>query len=233
MNTLVLIHGWGTTGGIWQRQVEAFRPKGVRVLAPTLAVWKLDFLINYFKELNLAETCLAGWSLGGMLLLEALCREGLAPAGWVLFATPARFCQGPDFPLGQPPALVRGMRRALRDRAPEVLADFARRCLAPREAAWGEEMADYFRPTADIPDLAAGLDYLLRSEVRPLLSRAPAGAVVIHGEEDPIVSPAQGEFLARNLPGARLCLLPGAGHAPFVTQAGRVHEFLLEIIEGG
>ena len=67
--------------------------------------------------------------------------------------------------------------------------------------------------------LAAGLDYLLNRDLRPLLPRLPAGAVIIQGQEDRIVAPAQGEFLQEQLPGARLNLLPGAGHLPFLTQA--------------
>ena len=67
--------------------------------------------------------------------------------------------------------------------------------------------------------LAAGLDYLLNRDLRPLLGRLPGGAVVIQGQGDRIVPPAQGEFLREQLPGARLNLLPGAGHLPFLTQA--------------
>ena len=66
--------------------------------------------------------------------------------------------------------------------------------------------------------LEAGLDYLLHRDLRPLLSRLPAGAVVIQGQEDRIVPPAQGEFLQEQLAGARLNLLPGTGHLPFLTQ---------------
>jgi pimeloyl-[acyl-carrier protein] methyl ester esterase len=230
MNTLVLIHGWGATGRIWQGQVEAFQRRGLRVLAPTLPVWEADFLINLFKGLNQAKTCLAGWSLGGMLLLEALGRANLSPGKLVLFATPARFCQAPDFPLGQPPAVVRGMRRALRERPAALLADFTRRCLAPEEQSWQKDLADYFTLTCDTPDLAAGLDYLLHTDLRPLLPRTPPGALIIQGEADAVVPPGQAGFLAQNLPDAHLIMLPGAGHAPFITQAARVNELLAQIL---
>ena len=74
--------------------------------------------------------------------------------------------------------------------------------------------------------LAAGLDYLLHRDLRPLLPRLPAGAVVIQGQEDRIVDPAQGRFLQEQLPGARLNLLPGAGHLPFLTQAAAFNGIL-------
>ncbi len=55
-----------------------------------------------------------GWSLGGMLLLEAL--SGLtdpSPGGLVLVGVAPVFTRRPDYPWGQPPAVVRAMRRAL------------------------------------------------------------------------------------------------------------------------
>ena len=36
--------------------------------------------------------------------------------------------------------------------------------------------------------------------------------VVLHGTEDPLFPYAHGEALARQIPGARLIPLPGAGH---------------------
>ena len=68
-------------------------------------------------------------------------------------------------------------------------------------------------------NLAEGLDYLLQRDLRPLLACLPAGAVVIQGQADRIVDPAQGRFLQEQLSGARLHLLASAGHLPFLTQA--------------
>ena len=99
-----------------------------------------------------------------------------------------------------------------------MLAEFAEQCLAPGEAAFASQAREALASQAGPETLAAGLDYLLHRDLRPLLSRLPGGAVVIQGQEDRIVPPAQGEFLQEQLPGARLNLLPGAGHLPFLTQ---------------
>ena len=74
--------------------------------------------------------------------------------------------------------------------------------------------------------LAAGLDHLLVQDLRPLFPGLPTGAVVIQGQADRIVDPAQGEFLTGHLAGARLNLLPGAGHLPFLTQAAAFNGIL-------
>ena len=107
-----------------------------------------------------------------------------------------------------------------------MLAEFAEQCLAPGEAAFASQAREAFASQAGPETLAAGLDYLLNQDLRPLLPRLPAGAVVIQGQEDRIVDPAQGQFLQEQLAGARLNLLPGAGHLPFLTQAAAFNGIL-------
>jgi pimeloyl-[acyl-carrier protein] methyl ester esterase len=108
----------------------------------------------------------------------------------------------------------------------QVLAEFAEQCLAPGEAAFASQAREAFAVPAAAETLAAGLDYLLQRDLRPLLSRLPAGAVVIQGQADRIVDPAQGRILQEQLPGARLHLLPAAGHLPFLTQAAAFNGIL-------
>jgi len=108
----------------------------------------------------------------------------------------------------------------------QVLADFAEQCLAPAEAEFAAQAREAFTAPAASGTLAAGLDYLLQCDLRPLLSRVPAGAVVVQGQADRIVDPAQGRILQERLPGARLHLLPAAGHLPFLTQAAAFNRIL-------
>lgn len=233
MKNLVLLHGWGATGSIWRRQVEAFSGQGVTVLTPTLPAWEVPWLLGYLKKLPLDETVLVGWSLGGMLLLEALSREPLAPAGLILVATPASFCQRPDHPFGQPSAVVRGLRRTVRENSHRALTDFAIRCLARGEANFQEELLQGFQPRHNGADLAVGLDYLLNTDLRPHLSRVLAGALVLQGDQDAIVPPAQTEVLRQYLREAQVVEFFGAGHAPFITQADAFNEVLEKIVGGG
>ena len=133
MKTLVLLHGWGASGAIWQRQVQAFGGE-CRVLTPEISRWDADWLTEYLAAVPLRESVLVGWSLGGMLLLEALARlKGPAPLATVLVGVAPVFCRRPDHPWGQPVAAVRAMRRALRSDPRRVINDFARACLAPGE----------------------------------------------------------------------------------------------------
>jgi pimeloyl-[acyl-carrier protein] methyl ester esterase len=226
MTTLVLFHGWGASGRVWERQVAAFGDR-LTVLTPTVPVWEVGWFSEFLEKLPLRECLLVGWSLGGMLLLEALSSlTGPRPGGLVLVGVAPVFTRRRDYPWGQPLTMVRAMRRALTKNPSKVLAEFAEQCLAPGEAAFASQAREAFAVPAAAGTLAAGLDYLLQRDLRPLLSRLPAGAVVIQGQADRIVDPAQGRFLQEQLSGARLNLLPAAGHLPFLTQAAAFNGIL-------
>jgi pimeloyl-ACP methyl ester carboxylesterase len=226
MTALVFFHGWGASGRVWERQAAAFGDR-MPVLTPTAPVWEVDWLAEYLRGLDLQECLLVGWSLGGMLLLEALSRHQASPPNrLVLVGVAPVFTQRPDYPWGQPLNVVRAMRRGLRSNPPQVLADFAEQCLAPGEAAFAPLAREAFAVPAAAGTLASGLDYLSQCDLRPLLPRLPDGAVVIQGQADRIVDPAQGRFLQEHLPGARLNLLPAAGHLPFLTQAAAFNGIL-------
>jgi pimeloyl-[acyl-carrier protein] methyl ester esterase len=223
VTTLALFHGWGASGRVWDRQAQHFRDR-LTVLALTVPVWDAGWFIDTLRALPLQECLLVGWSLGGMLLLEALSRLGGAmPAGLVLAGVAPVFTRRRDYPRGQPPGVVRAMRRGLQDNRRQVLDEFARQCLAPGEGDFISQAREAFAKPAGVESLAAGLDYLLEKDLRPLLPGLSGRVVIIQGQEDRIVPPAQGEFLASQLAGAALHLLPGAGHLPFLTQAPAVN----------
>jgi len=203
------------------------------VHAPTLPVWQATWLADFLEKLPLARTVAVGWSLGGMLLLEALAERRLRPASLVLVGVAAVFCRRGDHPWGQPPAAVRAMRRALWQEAGRVLVDFAAGCLAPGEESFREEVTALFPNHADAGHLAAGLDYLLAADLRPQLSRLSGPTLLVQGGADRIVLPEQTQFLHEHLPGSRLITFPGAGHVPFITQAARFNEILKEVVGEG
>jgi len=231
MKTLVLLHGWGASGAIWQRQTLDFEGE-CRVLTPGIPRWDAGWLNEYLAAAPLRESVLVGWSLGGMLLLEALARfKGVAPMGTVLVGVAPVFCRQPDHPWGQPVAALRAMRRTLRSEPRRVINDFARACLAPGEESFRQEVAAGFDFSATAAHLASGLDYLRDKDLRGLLDCIPGPVAIIQGEQDRIVPPAQARFLQEHLPGSRLHLLAGAGHIPFLTRAETFNGILRELLE--
>ena len=228
MKTLILLHGWGADGSVWARQTQVFQDR-LQVLAPTIPSWDPDWLWGYLDNYSLPDCLLVGWSLGGMLLLEVLARQSAAVGGLVLVGVAPVFCPRPDHPWGQPPAVVRAMRRALQSNPRKVLQDFARSCLSPSEEAFQAEVASLFTG-GEASHLSAGLDYLLNRDLRPLLP-IPAGPLtIIQGSGDRIVPWEQSQFILEQFSGSTLGLFKDAGHLPFWTRSGRFNRILERIM---
>ncbi|MGQ9921170.1 MAG: alpha/beta fold hydrolase [Desulfobacca sp.] len=225
MKHLILLHGWATDSRIWTELRPALA--GVAELwTPDLPVWQADWLLHKLQGLPPAQTVLVGWSLGAMLALQ-VCAAGFRPATLVLLAGCASFCRRPDYSLGWPVAVVRGMRQRLRTVWLEVVQDFHRQLLSPGENVRPEALADLLPQQLDPAWLAAGLDYLQHTDLRPQLPAVAAGEIVIvQGSADRIMTAAQAHFLAAQLPGARLVLLPRAGHALMVSRSPEVVNLL-------
>jgi pimeloyl-ACP methyl ester carboxylesterase len=56
-------------------------------------------------------------------------------------------------------------------------------------------------------------------------------ALLVWGEDDRIVPPAQADLLARGLASAERAVLPGAGHACYLDRPERFHELLTGFLE--
>jgi pimeloyl-[acyl-carrier protein] methyl ester esterase len=156
-----------------------------------------------------------GWSLGAMVALEVLPALAGRLAALHLVAPCLRFTAG------WPERVLARMRRRCATDPGGVLAEFARRMMAPGE----ERLAPTLRGDRPVEALLAGLDYLAtRDLARPAPVRG-CRARVVHGEGDLVVPAALSEPVAEALAAARL-VLDGAGHAPQLGRATECAEFV-------
>jgi pimeloyl-ACP methyl ester carboxylesterase len=115
------------------------------------------------------------------------------------------------------PAFGRFFATATADRDdPEYVVQYARMLAGPRRPFDETAMrALVRREVARARDFRAARNHDAIPEdgrERPGLETIRAPTLVIHGSADPMFPPAHGEALARQIPGARLLLLEGAGH---------------------
>lgn len=138
-------------------------------------------------------THLLGWSLGGMLALEAAAAQPALVQSLFLINTTPRFTTATDWPHGLPPAEVRALSRALRKDVAAGLAGFLALNAKPHSCTTT-------LPAGPLATLEAGLRYLGEADLRPLLSAVACPALVIHARADAVIPPAAGARLATALP---------------------------------
>jgi pimeloyl-[acyl-carrier protein] methyl ester esterase len=244
---VVLVHGWSMSSAAFAAQLDALASAGHRVLAldlrghgrssPAARYLVEDHardLAALFERESLSRAVLVGWSLGGQVALEALPALGDRVAALALLSATPRFTQGDDWPHGLAASSVRALAARVARRPEQALRRFFDAMFAPGEleAAARERLAARVvagpgAPGQDAAAALAGLDAFLAADQRPRLAAARAPALLVHGLDDAICLPAASRFMHERLPGSRLELLAGLGHAPHLSRPALVSELIV------
>lgn len=243
MKSIVLLHGWGMNPHVFddlrahlsmRYDAQAFALPA-HENGPWCEPCMLDRMVAELAARAPARCCVAGWSLGGQIALawarsapeqvKRLVLLGTSPcfvqrAGWNA-AIEARVLQefAAALDLDCDAALKRFLTLQVQGdiAAIEVLRTL-RACI--RHGAM---------PPAKT--LVAGLRFLLETDLREALPLIAQNTLVIHGERDALAPLAAGEYLARALPSARLRVISGAAHAPFLSAPAEVGRAMMEFVD--
>lgn len=224
------IHGWATGPQVWPSSLI----EGESFLYNNEEFSEISDLERTVKELwqtRKEKIIVVGWSLGGMLALQLAQAHPEWIEKLVLLSSTPRFTTDGLYTEGLPLSIVKNLSRRLKRRQRETQEDFYREMFAATESAAAEkfnEISPAFFSLAG-EGLQKGLDYLLQTDLRGILSQIKVPVDILHGGADEICPPAAARYMAGLLPAAKLKLFPGAGHVLFFSHLAEV----LKIIEEG
>lgn len=180
---------------------------------------------------TLPDGCtLCGWSLGGMLALQAAWLAPRRCKGLILIGSTPSFTQRADWPHAQPPALLDTFSQAIREDAATTLQRFVA-LLNQGDAqarVLGRAMLKQL-PASELPETASllnGLGWLRDVDLRAQIASVATPALLIHGERDPLMPLAAAQWLTAQLPQARLEVFAATAHAPFLADPARFAELV-------
>jgi pimeloyl-[acyl-carrier protein] methyl ester esterase len=190
-------------------------------------------LAGLLDRLGLERAVLAGWSLGAQVVLAALPLVRTRVSALALVAGTPRFTAADGWPHGLAPQTVAALAHRLRRDPERAVGRFFEGMFAEGELdARARARVRALRAAIPLPDPAsaqAGLDVLAREDLRPSLAAADLPVLLLHGERDAICPAGAARAMAGVLPRARLAILPGAGHAPFLARPGLLAEAVLSL----
>lgn len=246
---LVLVHGWGMSGRVWAFQgelAESFRLIAVdlrghgKSSAPEEGYAFADFAADLellFDRLDIRRAALLGWSFGAQVALEAYPGLRDRVAALVLVSGTPKFTAAADWPHGLPGTEARGLALRLRRGYDAAMGDFFRRMFAEGELSReaNQRIAREIvipRPIPDPRAVIATLDTLAGGDHRPILPSIECPTLVVHGDRDTICLSGAGRFMAESIPGARLSILEGVGHAPFLSRPDAFNRLVGDFLRG-
>jgi pimeloyl-[acyl-carrier protein] methyl ester esterase len=226
---LVLIHGWGMNSSVWS--------DFARELAADYRVTLIDLPGHGHSPFdgqraltNWAEACLAvappgavwlGWSLGSLLALQAAHLAPEAVAGVMAVAGMPRFVQAEDWPHAMAPGTLDLFIQALGEDHTQTLERFL--ALQMRGSELARETLRRLksrlreRPEPHPEALAAGLELLKSSDLRPVLCELSCPVAWLYGDRDTLAPAAASTRLGDWLDQVSSEVIPGAAHTPFLT----------------
>jgi pimeloyl-[acyl-carrier protein] methyl ester esterase len=234
---LILLHGWGLNGAVWDSIVEplaAFYTLHIVDLpghgqSSHIAAATADEMVNTLDSLfaSIDSTHVLGWSLGGQVALALAQRHPTKIQSLILVATTPKFVATVDWPHG-----IKA----------NVLGDFAKRLSTNYAATIRNFLTlqalnqDQIRPTIallqksvlargapNIENLMHGLNILAETDLRAMVSHINQPALVFQGDHDALTPELAAQWLSDNMPNAHYHLIPHAAHAPFLSH---LEEFL-------
>jgi len=211
---LLFVHGAGSNGNTWQRQLAGFadrhsplaldfpghgRSGGTESLKSIEAY--RDCLAAFTDALRLRPCVLVGRSMGGAVAMAYALAHPERVRGLVLVATGARF--------DLPQALLDTWRNVMNGRAQQPFTTDAfssKTDFAVMREAWMEQVKT--DPRVRYFDFVACNAF----EVTERLGAIKVPTLIIAGRDDTITPPAHSEVLHRGIAGSKLVVIDDAGH---------------------
>jgi pimeloyl-ACP methyl ester carboxylesterase len=242
---LVFLHGYPLNHTMWLPLLESL-PTGIQAALLDLPGyglaedWPIPETLTGFSESvhrGIAErfrgpVVLVGHSFGGYLALQLYHDHPDQFRGLVLTNTRS----GADSPQAREKRLATVRRLEDPSQTLDIEAT-ARSLLAPR--TWGAggpavEAARSMVQSARSPAIRGSLKAMAgRPDLTPVLATIRVPSLVIWGEEDQLIDPAETKAMAAQIPDASGQGIPGAGHLPSLESPGQfsraLHGLLLRV----
>jgi pimeloyl-ACP methyl ester carboxylesterase/DNA-binding CsgD family transcriptional regulator len=188
---------------------------------------RIDDIVAVMDAAGSERASLFGFSEGGAMAAAFAARHPERVERLVLFASHGgRVTGGDDFPCGyEAESAIAWMREVVASRwgqgaSMEHLApSMWRHRQAEQAKAW---MARFERMAATPGAALAHFDFNLTNDVRAVLPSNAAPTLVLHRRDDRFVPLCNGEHLAAAIPDARLVVVDGEDHVPWVGDAARI-----------
>lgn len=243
---MVLIHGWGMNSDVFEPITfllsQYFRLTCIDLPGHGRSVgesWpeKLPVLVDQLLAIAPAPAVWLGWSLGGLLAIEAALKEPNSINRLILLASSPRFTRTDNWPCAiSENELFQFMVGFDQTPLKTLLRFSAFQFQGVAEPVRGLRFLRNLLDRSiqpELPALKRGLKVLLETDLRRELADCTQPSGIILGERDALIPSCIGTELVSTIPGIRNIQIRGAGHAPFITHPKEVVSAIIAMMGEG
>ena len=247
---IVLLHGWAMHSGMWRdvsdHLAQHFRLHLVdlpghgfsRHSSPTHAPGSqsatLEGMAEMLADVLPASFIVCGWSLGGQVAIELALREPLRVRKLALISTTPCFVRHSDWQWGMEAATLQLFTENLKRDYSVTMKRFLTLQISGGGSGTASALVQlrkslFERGKPDDAALEAGLQILLSSDLRDKIRNIRQPVLLFQGENDVITHPDAARWMNQQLKNSELIMLPGCGHAPFLSYPDRFVTAMLRL----
>ena len=239
---LVLIHGWGMNGAVWQQLLPLLTPH-YRVHwvdlpgyghSRELTAHGVEEMAHVLLENSPVSATWLGWSLGGLVATQAAIQAPERVSKLVTVASSPRFAAQSTW-RGIKPQVLEDFRHQLSENFKLTVERFmalqAMGSPTARQDIKQLKQAVLSRPEPDPQALAAGLKLLADVDLREQLGRISQPWLRLYGRLDGLVPVKIATELDELAPQSQRQVFAAASHAPFISHPEEFAQALHAFIE--
>jgi pimeloyl-[acyl-carrier protein] methyl ester esterase len=250
---LVLIHGWGMSGAVWQPLVKKLGKlftlhivdlPGMGFSRP-IEPFHLHAVAEKVAETLPADADVIGWSLGGQVAMRvALDYPDLVRRLVLVGSTPCFVNKSFDqanteykitWDAGIDPDVFSNFADSVNEDYHKTMAQFLTlQCMGSSDArSTVKLLRNKFaeRPTPSSQSLFRALNILLETDLRAEIGRIRKPTLLIHGDRDTLAPLQAAHWMVQNLPTGFLRVMAGASHAPFLSHQEHFIDAVVQFLE--
>lgn len=226
---LVLIHGWGMNGAVWQQTAEQLS-KHFRVHVVDLPGFGHSHQHSFDSLEQLSQQVLAsapdkaiwlGWSLGGLVATQIALTQPQRVSHLITVASSPRFAASKPWRGIQPTVLDAFTAQLVEDFQLTIERFMALQAMgspSARQDVKALKQAVLSRPAPNPDALLAGLALLADVDLRPSLTDITLPTLRLYGRLDGLVPIKVAEDTAQLMPSSQQFVFNASSHAPFMTE---------------
>lgn len=241
---LVFLHGWALNGRVWDGIIENLGDQWQTIAVdlpghgksdlPANGEYTLDSIADEMATLKLKNVTWIGWSLGGMVAMELARRYPDMVKKLVLVAASPQFVANDQWPHAVSVNTVNDFAGDLiKDYRTTIMRFLAIQALGSTQAKQAIRTLKekvFINGEPKLKALEDGLVLLKKTSLLKNVTKIDKPVKIILGERDTLIPVSSGPETQRLIPGSQLSIIPGAGHAPFISHKEEFTDALLGFI---